>query len=60
MHSLVEELGGEDAPDEEMVAQSSDQHYVEHSRDGAQQGKTVAAVAKRDRSETERVRVRES
>lgn len=54
MHGLIEELRGEDAPDEEMVAQCSDQYYVEHSRDGAQQGETVAAVAERDRTETER------
>lgn len=59
MRGLVEKLRGEDAPDKEMVAQRGDQHYVEHGRDGAQQGETVTAVAERHRSETERERKRE-
>lgn len=45
VHGLVQQFGGKDAPDEEVVAQNGHQHDVGGSRHGPQQGQTVAAVA---------------
>lgn len=47
VHGLVEQLGGEDAPDEEVVAQGRHQQHVEDRRHRPQQRKAVAAVAQR-------------
>lgn len=54
MHGLVEQFGGKDAPDEEVVAQSGHQHDVGCSRHGSQQGHTVAAVTEGKRASGER------
>lgn len=59
MHGLVEQFGGKDAPDEEMVAQHGHQHDVGRSRNGPQQGQTVAAVADGNRASGERAELRE-
>lgn len=45
VHGLVQQFGGEDAPYEEVVPQKSHQNHVGCSRNGPQQGQTVAAVA---------------
>lgn len=47
VHGLIQQLGREDAPDEEVVAQSRDQYHVGCRRHGAQQGQAVAAMADR-------------
>lgn len=54
VHGLVEQFGGEDAPDEEMVAQDGHQHDVGGSRHGPQQGQAVAAVTHSNRASGER------
>lgn len=58
VHGLVQQFGREDAPYEEMVAQSSHQHDVGCSRHRPQQGQTVAAVAHCNRAPEERRRSR--
>lgn len=60
VHGLVQQFRREDAPYEEMVAQSSHQHDVGCSRHRPQQGQTVAAVAHCNRAPEERRRRRRS
>lgn len=59
MRGLVEQFGGKDAPDEEVVAQDGHQHDVGRRWHGPQQGQTVAAVTDRNGASGERGQFRE-
>lgn len=50
VHGLVQQLGRENAPDEEVVAQDRHQDDVGGGRHRPQQGQAVAAVADGDRA----------